>query len=502
MTERARPATPERGAGGTPMTEQEHAYLDRKIVRGSAWVGLSHGGSKVLAMVSTLALVRLVEPKAFGLMALAWAALQVVQAVQESGVGTALVFRRTDVRRAAGTALVVSVASGTALYATGFAVAPLVARLFHTPELTNVLRVFALMIVLRALTIVPGAILERELNFRGRAKAELGGALVQPCVAIVLAASGFGVWSLVAGALASSATEAAIAWLVVPWRPSPRQADRRILKELVRYGRYVSAANLVVLANTTIDNLIVGRVLGATQLGFYTVTFRVATMPNMLGLIVGRVMFPVYSRLQEERAAFRRAYVQNLQRVALFSLPASVGLAVAAEPIVLGLLGERWRPVVTPLRILAIFALARSFTSPSGEVFKGVGKPHLVAAFGLPHLVLSVPALVLLVPRHGLDGAALAMVVPMAIIGAGMFAMSMRLLELTYADLARALLPSIGCTAIMAAVIAALLPLVAGLPPLLALVVVVAAAVVAYAGSTAVLARSVIVPIWLGLRGA
>ena len=481
--------------------DESHRDLDRKILRGSAWVGVGYGGKQVLQFASMLALVRLVDPSAFGLMALAWTVLFVIDAIQESGVGSAFVYRRDDIECAAASAAVFATLSGLGLAVGCFLAAPLAAHLFHAPKLTDVLRVLSLMLVIRGASVVPAAILERELDFRRRAGAELLATVVQVPVSVGLAVAGAGVWALVAGPLASSLTATVMYWRLVPWRPSPRLANWKVLRELFGYGRFVTLSNLLVVANNTIDNIIVGRLLGTTQLGFYSVTFRLATLPDdVIGYIVGRVMFPVYSRLQDDRPTFSRVYLENLQRIALLALPVSVALIVAAEPIVLGLLGERWRAVVTPLRILGVYALVRAFAAPSSEVFKGAGRPHLVPVFLVPALLLAIPSLFVLVPRFGLNGAALAMLTTVCVVGVAMFTTTMRLLDVRLRTLTRALRPSFLCAGILAAALAAVLPVASSLPPVAGLALVVAVGTIAYLASTVVFARSVVGPWWSTFR--
>ncbi len=483
--------------------DDEQRTNDRKILRGSLWVAVGYGGRQILTLGSMLVLVRLLDPHSFGLMALATTALLVLEAVHESGLASALVYLKSDVERAAGTALVVSTISATVLYGACFLVAPLLAHLFHAVELTEILRVLSLIVIFRALSIVPGAILEREVNFRGRSAAELLAATVQACVSVGLALAGVGVWSLVVGNVVAAAVAAAAVWLITPWRPSPFQAKWGALRQLWRYSWFMSGANILVLANNTIDNVVVGRMLGAGQLGFYTVTYRIATMPDdVIGYIVGRVMFPVYSRLNEDVGEFGRVYVQNLQRIALLSLPASVGVIVAAEPIVLGMLGEKWLPVVTPLRILAVYALVRAVVAPSGEVFKGSGKPYLLTAYGAVHLSLSIVALLLLVPRDGLNGAAWAMLIPMLVVGVLVFRTGLRVVQVDLLQVVKALAPSYICAGILAVVLFLLLPVADALPPLFGLVALIVVGIGVYVASTAIFARSVIVPIWAGLRRA
>jgi O-antigen/teichoic acid export membrane protein len=476
--------------------------LDSRILRGSAWVAVSYGGRSMVSLLTTLVLVHLLEPKAFGLVALAWTVLVICDQVQNAGTASAFVFRRHDVERAAASAAVFSFVSAFALLGVAVAVAPLVADAFHTPALTNVLRVLALLLIVKSVGVVPLAILERNIDFRTRSKCELTGAIAQGGVSLAFAFSGWGVWSIVFGMLAGSAVQSSLAWVVAPWRPNPRLANLGVMRELVRYGRYVSATNIVNLANNTVDNVVVGRLLGASTLGFYTVGFRLADFPNtVIGHVVGRVMFPVYSLLQRETDRFRRVYIQNLQRVALFALPVSVTVLIAAEPIVHTLLGAKWEPTITPLRILGAYGLLKSFSAPSGEVFKGAGKPHLGLLLGLLQIAVAVPALVLLVPARGITGAALAMLLTMAVCGSIRFVVSLRLLGASLGEVARSLAPSLLCAGVLAATIGLLVPATESLGDAAGLAVLVAGGALAYVAATLAFARSIVGPMWGGLRG-
>jgi lipopolysaccharide exporter len=477
--------------------------LDSRILRGSAWVAVSYGGRNAISLLTTLALVRLLEPKAFGLVALAWTLLTVYDQVQNAGTSAALVYRREDVERTAASAQVFSLISSVVLYGVAVALAPVFAAAFHAPALTNVLRVLALLLVLRTIGLAPLAILERNIDFRRRAKCEVSGAFVQGATSLALAFAGWGVWSLVIGQLAGAAVQSAMGWIVVPWRPNLRLASFEVIRELVRYGRYVSATNVLNLANNTLDNIVVGRLLGAGTLGFYAVAFRLADFPNtVIAHIVGRVMFPVYSLLRTDVDRLRRAYIQNLQRIALFALPVSVIVFVAARPVVDGLLGSKWDPAIGPLRILALYGLVKSFTAPSGELFKGAGKPHLGLVFGLLQVAVVLPALVLLVPAGGITGAALAMFIAIGACGVARIVVSMRMVEASAGEVARSLGPSALCAGLLGLTLALLLPAADSLGPAAGLAVLVSAGGLVYVAATLTFARSIVAPMWGRLRGA
>jgi O-antigen/teichoic acid export membrane protein len=449
-----------------------------------------------------LILVRLVEPSAFGLFALAMTVIAIANQLQGAGLSSAVIYHRDDLEERAATAVVLVIASSIVLYAVTLAAAPLIADFFGAESLTNVLRALAGALVLTAIARIPAALLEREVQFDRRARVELAAAVVQLGVAVGTAAIGWGVWALVVGQLAAASVLAVGNWILVPWRPNLRRASRAHVRTLVGYGRFVTGGNLLNIAGNTVDNVAVGRFLGTAAVGFYAITFRLADFPNsVIGYIVGRVMFPVYAMLQGNLTEFRRAYVQNLQRVALLAFPVSVTLAVAAEPLVIALLGEKWRPVIEPLQILAVYGLVKSMTAPAGEVFKGIGRPSVNFALGIANLAILVPALILLVPRYDLKGAAFAMLAATALAGSSKLWLSMRALDLSAVRLAAALAPAAVCSVALGVALVVLQVPVEPLSPLVSLLVLVAGGFGVYVVSTAIFARSIVAPAWASLRG-
>jgi O-antigen/teichoic acid export membrane protein len=318
---------------------------------------------------------------------------------------------------------------------------------------------------------------------------------------IGLAVAGFGVWSLVIGYLAFEATQTALYWVLVPWRPSPRRRSRAILRQLIRYGRFAGGTNVLAVVSNTIDNIVIGRLLGTSQVGLYSVSFRLADFPNsVIGHIVGRTMFSAYSTLQDDIAAFRHAYLRNVERVALLALPVSVGLIVAAEPIVLALVGDQWRPAIPALRILAIYGLIKSFGAMSVEALKGLGAPHWPFVFSIVYLVVAIPALVVLTSRFEITGAAVSMLTAVTVVAVPLMAVTAWKLGVTALDLGRTLAPSALTSTLLGGVLVALLSQSESMAPVGALVLLGSVGLVVYVVATALFARRVIVPMWLSLR--
>lgn len=494
---------PSRESDEPAALDSEHRQLDRRVLRGSAWTAAGYGTRQLMAFASVLVLARLVDPKDFGLMALAMPFLLALQYLQESGMSAALVHRRTEVECAAATLLVAAPTIGLALYTGIFFAAPLIAGLFHAHALALVLRVVALTVVLRSFGIAPGALLERAMNFRVRAYTDMAAATAQVAISIPLAAAGAGVWALASGYVAAQTTETLVYWILTPMRPDPRGASWRMLREMSRYSRFVGANNLLNLFNGTIDNLIVGRLLGLTRLAYYANAYRLALLPNsVIGYVVGRVMFSVYSSVQHDRSAVRRLYLENLQRIAIFALPVALALTLAADPIIPALLGQRWSPAVGPLRLLGVYGLVTSFLAPSNEVFKGLGHPKYGLLVELAFTATVVPSLFIFIPWIGIEGAPIALLIGLTIAGVPAFVTCLRLLSIGPADLVHALSAPFAAASCVAAALLVVVPLTSPLAPAVSLAAVAAAGVAAYVAGSALFARKIVTAMWANARSA
>jgi O-antigen/teichoic acid export membrane protein len=485
----------------TEWTEPEE--LDTKIMRSSAWAVLGFGGTQALSLVTTIVLARLLVPSDFGLVALTLAILAVAYIAQESGLGAALIVHRGDLRTAAASVSIFSPLVACGLYVVAFVSAPVFANVFDEPRLTDVLRVMGIVLVLRGFAIAPLSLLQREMRFGPFTAIELAGGIAQAGTAIVLAVLGAGVWSLVGGHIALALVQVALAWWFSPLRPSPFEARRDTLRELMRFGRHVGVANFINYGNASAEGIVVGRVLGATALGYYTLASRLASMPvGVIGNILGRGVFAALSRLQDDRAAFRKVWLENVQRIALFSVPAIIGVVLVADPLVTALLGEEWRPAIVPLQILALNGVVRTFAATSGEVFQALRRPQLRVYLETVHLVLLVPALIVGARWLELNGAAGAVVLVNAITGTAALVAILRLLGVGVSELGRAMLRPAAGWALMAAALLVLRPTVDGLPAGVALVTLVGAGLAVYALAVALFARDLVATMWVSLRGA
>lgn len=374
--------------------------LGGRAVRGFAWAALSYVGTRLVLFATTIALTRLLAPREFGVVAAGLAVVVFLEVGLDLGVGASLVYEQErGITQRVQTAFTVNLAVAAVLTAAAELAAPAIATLFRVPDAVGLLRVLFLYLLVRGAGQVQDAVLRRDLGFRSRALVEVSRAVVRAGVTIPLAAGGSGAWSIVLGLLAGEIVATALASALVRFRPT-FTLDRSALRSLVGFGLAVFALKVVDAIALDSDYVVVGARLGPTELGYYTVAYR---LPELLLLsvywIFSTVAFPVYARYREQgAAALAGAMLRALRLITLFSFPAGLGLALASRDTVLVLFGERWLPAAAPMALISLMTALSSIGYASGDIFAATGRPGTLLALNVPVTAVMVGVMVAVAP--------------------------------------------------------------------------------------------------------
>ncbi len=383
------------------MSTEHIGPLSRRTARGVAWSYAAFAVSKGLTLLATAILARLLTPEEFGVVGFATVAVTYLSIVQDVGLGGALIYERDRPRKSANVVFSWNLVLGLLLFIAGFLLSPVAAAFFEEPAVTPLLRVLSSTFLIAPFGAVHLVLLQRELDFRRKMLPDVGSALVKGIVSITLAFAGLGVWALVIGQLAGTLVSVVAAWVVAKWRPRI-DFDLPLTKSLLGFGFPLFTVDLIYVVTGNVDYVIVGRVLGATALGIYTLAYR---LPELLVLgvvsVLSRSLFPAFSKARESLAALQRGFLDSIRFVVIFTTPICIGLFICARQIVLVTLGPNWLEVVPILRVLAIFAWVRSLMSSDGDVYKALGRPGFLAKITGLRLMILVPALLVAAP-HGL----------------------------------------------------------------------------------------------------
>jgi O-antigen/teichoic acid export membrane protein len=351
--------------------------LGRAAVRGLGWTMLRSVSSRLVGSLVFVVLAHLLDPKAFGTIALASVFVVLLSLLVESGFGEALIQRREVTASDLDSAFWVSNAMGAGLAVLLAAGAGVAGDLLDQPELGPVLRVLSLVLVLAALASVPQALLRRELAFRELAIRGVAATLAGGAVGVGMAVAGWGVWSLVGQLLANAVVGTAVLWRACSWRPG-RAVSRSSVVDLGRFGANVLGARMAFFASRRADDLLIGLVLGPVALGLYTAAYRILLVATELIIwTIEGVAFPLFSRLHGDRERAGRAFYTMTRLCAAVVMPAFLALAVLAPEIIGVLLGRQWTGAVPVLQVLALVGIPHAVTYLNKAVVDAAGRPDL-----------------------------------------------------------------------------------------------------------------------------
>lgn len=369
--------------------------MDEQALRGVAWTFLAYGIDRVIGLATTVVLARLLEPHDFGLIAIGLMTISFVNLFGGLGLGAAMIVRQELDRRGLGCVLTILLATGVATTALMAALAPGLAALFGEPRLTGILLALTPVVAISGLNWFYTMLVQRELAFRTRFITVGAQVVVNSSVAIPLAVAGAGVWSLVAGIIAGAFTYGAALLILAPYRVRPTW-DSRLAADLVHSsgGFLLQGATSFVQLNA--DYIIVGRVLGATRLGYYSTAYRVGQLPEQaIADPVSKVTFPSFARMRQRGEAVVPAFLSGMRFVALVACPVGVVLSGAADPFVRVLLGDKWLPAIGPVAVFGIWAAVRVVEFTIGWFLNSVGLAGVAGRISLILLVGHLPALIL-----------------------------------------------------------------------------------------------------------
>jgi O-antigen/teichoic acid export membrane protein len=351
-------------------------------------------------------LARLLTPADFGVTALAYVALGLAQSVADFGLGSAILRRAAVTDRHVRSAFTWSVLGGFSMAVVIAAAAPLAAAAMHDTTVTPVLRLLSVGIALRGTAVVADALLRRHLDFRRAFFIDTASyALGFGGVAVSLALQGYGVWSLVVGGLVQILT-ASIAQLAVVRHPVRPLLARRELGELLGFGVPAAVSGCVNYMALNGDYFVVGRLMGAGNLGLYVRAYGLMNLPQTYAAaVMSSVLFPAIAEVQHEPARVRAAYLTMTQLTAMIAAPSMTIVAIVAPHLVRWLYGPQWSAAVAPLQILSIAGYFRALYHLGGIVAQAVGRVYGELWRQLAYAALVVGGTVL-GSRHGLPGVA------------------------------------------------------------------------------------------------
>ncbi len=368
--------------------------IQKKSGQGIKWVGFIELFTRIIQYITTIVLARLLTPEDFGVIGIALVFTQLAMVLFDFGFSSALI-QKKELRRGHLTTAFSLYLLLIVFYALAFYLAaPFVAAFFEIAVLESVLVWLIAMLFFYAFSALPSVLLQRDMRFKQLSLAQFSSAVVYAAVAMAAAFSGFGVWSFVYAIISEQLALSVILIVLSGWRPAIG-FDRAAFDDVFSFGSHVMGTRIVAFINAQAPSFVIGKMLGATALGYYQIAYQLIDFPvQRISKNVLRVMFPAFSKLQDKKEEFVLLYKRVTYYLNLILMPLFLLLALTARDLVPLLYGPAWLDAIVPLQILCVAGFARSLWTTASVIFLSQGRPGLEFKINLGFSIVLIPALI------------------------------------------------------------------------------------------------------------
>jgi O-antigen/teichoic acid export membrane protein len=366
--------------------------LRRVVRRGLGWKTLTQLVAQALRVPVAIVVARELTPRELGVATMALVIGGIASLTSGFGADIALVQSAEASEEDRSTAFWAVLGAGVACTLGGAAMAPLAGDWCHDGGVTPLFAVASLAFVLTSLGAVPRALLLRDLRFGALEAGTIAAAAVGSAVLVGGAVGGLGAWSLVLQQLAGLTVLAAAPWWQSRWRPRAGFSRTR-LAALAPLSTDVLATRVSLGAARLVDNVLVGRFLGAATLGLYSLAYNVMLLPATR--VTGPaqdVLYPVLARLGNERTRLASIWTRSTEAMVLVVVPAGILVLAVADELVRLLFGEPWLPAVPLVRALVAAGVLQALSTGNMRVLVAVGRSRSASRFAALWLTAVVAA--------------------------------------------------------------------------------------------------------------
>lgn len=351
--------------------------LKRKTKVGLYWSFTNQVATLGMQFVVGIVMARILTPSDYGITALPAAFMSIAQVFIESGFSSALVRKPELKQEDLSTAFYYSFMVGVLCYIIMFFAAPFIADFYHEPVLIKLVRISSLVFIWSPLNTPQNVILQRKLDFKTPARIAIINKLISGALGILAAYKGFGLWALVIANLTSSILGFIQTWIAVKWVPKA-EWSKDSFKYLWGYGNKLVATHLVKSIFSNIGSILMGKMSGTANLGYYDRAKGYANIPsaNITGVITS-VTFPVLSKFQHDDDLLRRNYIKMIRVSSFVIFPVMMLLAALAHPLIIIMLTDKWEYSAYLLQIICFTYMWQPVQILNLNVLQVKGRPDL-----------------------------------------------------------------------------------------------------------------------------
>lgn len=343
--------------------------LRERTIKGITWSMVARLAVVVSQFITTAVLARLLRPSDFGTVAIALIFTDVASLFGNLGVGNALIQKKDANPLHYFSAFWTNLAVSFLMIMVLFFLSPIISSFYGNPELTLIIRVISLNFILNSFIFVQQSIFAKEMDFKKLAIRDILAVFVSGAFGIGAALCGFGVWSLVFQSLIYTVINAVSLWMLSSWRPKFVFSFRH-LTEILPFSTNVTGSGFLRYYIENFDRLVIGKVLGAQALGYYSLSFKVMMYPLYnISWVLSKVLFPALSTVQNDIFRVKKIYLKLFRAVSLATFPIVVGIFLGADILIVSVYGPNWQPTINLVRAMCLVGMIYTLSAITSTIY-------------------------------------------------------------------------------------------------------------------------------------
>lgn len=385
----------------------DNKNVSGRVAKGVAWMLLLRVSLRLLGLVSTMILARLLTPEDFGIVAIAMSFFALLTLFKSFGFDTAIIQIKHPEREHYDTAWTFNFIFGMSFAVILALCSGWIADFYENDNLNDLVMAVSLLFVIGSLKNVGTLDFRKNLTFSKEFTLQIIPKLVGVPVTLYLAYTYRNYWALTMGTLISTFAAIVVGYVMHSYRP---RLSLKYARELFNFSKWLMANNFIYFINNRSPEMIVGKIIDPQAAGFLSVASETATVATTeFVAAVSRASYPGYAKLKDNLNDLKNLYLNVVSSVAFLIFPLGVGVALTSELLVPLFLGDQWLEIIPLIRTIAISGIFFSINSNAGYVLMAIGKPRLSTLIGFIRVLIFIPTLLVCVHFQGLYGAAMAM---------------------------------------------------------------------------------------------
>jgi len=369
--------------------------LRQKTVSGLTWSFIDSISGQGIQFIVGIILARMLTPREFGLIGMITIFIAVSESFINSGFSSALIRKKECTQADYSTVFFFNLIAGVIFFSILYLTAPAISRFFKEPELRSIIQVLGIVLIIDSATLIQRTILTKQINFKLQTRISVIAALGSGAMAVGMAYSGFGAWSLVAQRLCKQAINSLLLWLWNKWKPIA-VFSRQSFRELFGFGSKLLASGLIDTIYRNVYYLIIGKFFSARELGYYTRADQFNALPSQsLTGVIGRVSYPILSSIQDDKPRLKNNYQKLIRSTMFITFILMLGMAAVSEPMIITLIGEKWRPSIIYLQMLSFVGMMYPLHALNLNMLQVSGRSDLFLKLEVIKKILAIPTIVI-----------------------------------------------------------------------------------------------------------